>query len=479
MTAVRDPANAALCHARAREAAARGDLNAAFRDSLMALALDSETPAHRVQAFALLRVMSGYRTLPDLVWDALIRCCADPGLDMQPLALVVKETIGRAPLTAEALDHPVVLTMLRRAINIDPGIEQAFTRLRREALLSSPALLMARPALAAAMAAQAQRCAFPWMEERDETAALERADIDPGIRAMYRAPAAPFLDNLPRLTKIDDATSLLVQAQYRRHPYPPWDAPSGASTHLPIDPKRILIAGCGTGQAVVALARQFPNAEITAFDLSPESVSYAKTKAAQFVPGRVKFGVGDILRASDIGCDFDVVESTGVLHHMADPLAGLKALARVTRPGGLLKLALYSERGRGAVVAARALVKDEGFTDTPADMRRARQRLMALPDDHPAKPVVRTPDFFSLDALHDLVFNAVEHRTTPLGLRNMIRDASLMFEGFELADIRVAQAYRAAYPNDPNARDLAHWDAFEAARPDAFAEMYHFWCSKP
>ena len=50
---------------------------------------------------------------------------------------------------------------------------------------------------------------------------------------------------------------------------------------------------------------------------------------------------------------FDLVESSGVLHHMEDPQEGWRILTGLVKPGGLMKIALYSEIARQDVVAAR------------------------------------------------------------------------------------------------------------------------------
>ena len=64
------------------------------------------------------------------------------------------------------------------------------------------------------------------------------------------------------------------------------------------------------------------------------------------------FGRGD--GESESG-DFDIIEVTGVLHHMKDPEEGLAALAKLLRTGGAIKIALYSKRAReySGVYAAR------------------------------------------------------------------------------------------------------------------------------
>ena len=62
----------------------------------------------------------------------------------------------------------------------------------------------------------------------------------------------------------------------------------------------------------------------------------------------------DILDLPALGERFDLIDSFGVLHHMAEPATGLQVLATLLRPDGFLFVGLYSEIGREAVAAARA-----------------------------------------------------------------------------------------------------------------------------
>ena len=58
----------------------------------------------------------------------------------------------------------------------------------------------------------------------------------------------------------------------------------------------------------------------------------------------------DILHLHHLGKEFDIIESTGVLHHMDEPMVGWKALVDLLKPGGLMKIGLYSDLARQHIV---------------------------------------------------------------------------------------------------------------------------------
>ena len=105
-----------------------------------------------------------------------------------------------------------------------------------------------------------------------------------------------------------------------------------------------MIAGCGTGNHSI-IATRYKNANILAVDLSLSSLAYAKRKTEELGYKNIEYLHADILDLNKLNKKFDVIESSGVLHHMKDPIAGLKVLVDILEPHGFLKLGLYSESG--------------------------------------------------------------------------------------------------------------------------------------
>jgi len=245
----------------------------------------------------------------------------------------------------------------------------------------------------------------------------------------------------------------------------------------PID---VLIAGCGTGrQAIVAALGYGQPLHLTAIDLSAASLAYASRMARRYGADSVDFVQADLLDLDLLRQDFDVIEAVGVLHHLAEPLAGWQALVRRLRPGGLMNVAIYSERGRQDVVAARSAIASLGLAPTPEGIRRLRRMVLDAPADARdwRATVRRFTDFFTLSGCRDLLFNVLEHRFTPLALRSMLNELDL-----ELLSVDVPMAvlarYRARFPDDPAGLDLAGWDRFEADDPAIFSGMIGLWCRR-
>ena len=71
-----------------------------------------------------------------------------------------------------------------------------------------------------------------------------------------------------------------------------------------------------------------------AVDLSLSSLGYAQRKAREMGLSGIEFAQADLLELGATGRSFDVVECSGVLHHMADPFAGWRMLLSLLRPGG-------------------------------------------------------------------------------------------------------------------------------------------------
>ncbi len=333
-------------------------------------------------------------------------------------------------------------------------------------------------------------------------AALAQRDWPDAVRAILLqqveepAEEARHRAEIPRLTAIEDAGSQAVRAQYEVNPYPRWTKIAQIGTpktldhylreRFPLAPFRALgkpkldylIAGCGAGQQVASVAQSFSNAEITAIDLSLTSLGYAKRQTAKIGLTDIAFGQADILELASLGRTFDIINSSGVLHHISDGYAGWRVLLSVLRPGGIMRVALYSTLARRHIEACRRYIAAKGYSGSAADIRQCRQDIMAMPQDEPIRSVMTIIDFFSTSDCRDLLFHVEEHTSTIPELAEFLATNNLAFLGFEMEPGAMRQ-YAERFPDDPAQTNLAHWHAFEQDNPDTFIAMYEFWLQKP
>ena len=326
------------------------------------------------------------------------------------------------------------------------------------------------------------------------------APVDAVITQQVREPAeeARLRDSMPQLTPIEDMVSRLVREQYEQSPYPRWvkppPPPSRPATidqfirlnfpypDLPCRPLGkqgaldVLVAGCGTGQQLFDIAQRLAGPRILAIDLSRASLAFARRQAEAHRLAGVEFGQADILALGALGRSFDVIDCGGVLHHLADPLAGWRVLVSLLRPNGLMKIALYSERARGAIMAAQQRAQALGYGATPDGIRAFRQVLMREPAGEIDAPV-RNGDFFSLSTCRDLLFHVQEHRFTLPQVAAFLGEAGLRLIGMDTA-ARTRRAYSTRFPADPALTNLGNWDLFEQTNPMTFVGMYQFWVQK-
>jgi hypothetical protein len=162
---------------------------------------------------------------------------------------------------------------------------------------------------------------------------------------------------------------------------------------------------------------------------------------------------------------------------MADPWAGWQVLLSLLRPGGFMRLGLYSKLGRQDVNAARALIARRGYAATTQDIRRSRQDILQLPEGEPARGVARHLDFFTVSECRDMLFHVQEHQLTLSEIANFVGENEIEFLGF-VADSDVISRFRARSPQPDAGRDLGLWQDFETENPGVFAGMYQFWIRK-
>lgn len=128
---------------------------------------------------------------------------------------------------------------------------------------------------------------------------------------------------------------------------------------------RIVEVGCGTGQMSLFLASA--DRMVIGADLTRASLELAAAAAERFRLPRVRFVETDLFHPGLAAHSFDVVYSSGVLHHTPDPRAAFAALARLARPGGVVVLGLYNAFARIPHRLRRGLARATGFRFVPFD----------------------------------------------------------------------------------------------------------------
>jgi tetratricopeptide (TPR) repeat protein/SAM-dependent methyltransferase len=375
------------------------------------------------------------------------------------------------------------------------GVAAAACRTKLLALLDVNA--MVPPFLLLAVAAY-----FPLYSLRDASrllAANEPDPVDEVLRQQVREPLEEqaLRPGIERLTPITSGVSEEVRDQYEQNPYPRWvklpirdralrfneELPCALLfapfTPIPDDSAlELLVAGCGTGSHSILSAQRFRGVRVLAVDLSLSSLSYAKRKTQELGITNIEYAHADILKLGDIARTFDVIESVGVLHHLADPFMGWRILLSVLRPGGFMRLGFYSELARRHVVKTREFIAARGYASTPEDIRRFRRDVTAQDRGAELQWLNLTSDFSSTSACRDLLFHVQEHRLTLGQIESFLTEFGLHFVGFEL-DHRVVYQYHARFADDPSGTNLRNWARFETENPDTFFGMYQFWIQKP
>jgi SAM-dependent methyltransferase/Flp pilus assembly protein TadD len=298
--------------------------------------------------------------------------------------------------------------------------------------------------------------------------------------------------HIEALRPVADDVSRKVQEQYEESPYPRWERleplpAMDSATYLqnilpypvpyPIqlpDAPRILIAGCGTGRHTLMTSSLLPRASILNVDLSRASLAYALLKAKEYgKDSQNRFLQADILDLGALDERFDIVECSGVLHHMGDPMAGWHILSDRLKPGGLMKIGLYSRTARQDIIRTREEIARTGLTDSAEDMRRWRA---AAVEQHHA--FMHSPDFYTRSSLRDLIFHRQERQYTLPEIQQSVDALGLKFVGL-LYDPVLFSLYQQHFPDSQDMTDLTRWQQLEEAIPSLFFRMYQFWCYKP
>lgn len=306
---------------------------------------------------------------------------------------------------------------------------------------------------------------------------------------------AEIKKSIKSLSKIVNPISQNVQKQYEENPYPRWISierfiPQNFLIHLnnDIQPNKIeynnkfdnpnvLIAGCGTGRHPIANS-MYKDAKILAVDLSLASLAYAKRKSDELGVKNIEYLHADILQLKDLKRKFDVIESSGVLHHMDDPIAGLRVLHDILEPHGFLKLGLYSETARKEVVKGREFIKSKKFKDTNENIRICRQLFFKEQENLSLKNSIQSSDFYSLSSVRDLFFHTQEHRYTIPQISKILNDFNFEFLGFFSLHPSIKHKFSDHFPKDKKNISLENWHEFELNNPDTFLGMYQFWLKK-
>lgn len=277
-----------------------------------------------------------------------------------------------------------------------------------------------------------------------------------------------------------DDISEKVRGHYEENPYPRWRCVHVYNT--PLKPSgefcEHLVAGCGTGFGLCSTALMKPHATITAIDISKASLSYAKGKAQELGLRNITFYHADILNLKELDQEFDIIECSGVLHHMDEVKAGWAALLEKLKPQGKMNIGLYSKTARNDINCARDIIAKSGLKAVHSDIKKAREMIFDLPKDNPARSVLKRHDFYSTSGCRDLLFHEQEIQMTLPEIENILGDLNLGFEGFNTLPANIIQKYKALFSDDPKCLNLQNWHMFELDNPDTFKGMYQFWCTR-
>jgi len=374
------------------------------------------------------------------------------------------EALGAGGLASIAQDE-LLIALLKATPVTDVELERVLTLLRSgllSAARSNDAAAAAEPVLrlSAALAQQGFLNGYVWAKSAQDVSQLGSLQNLVAAALQSGQPVAPQwltalasyqpLSALPFAAalsqQVTDKPVMAVTPQkpvsidaYLRRGFPNATMrPIGKTTGLDI-----LIAGSGSGQTAIEMASRHPGSHIAVCD--------------------------DASDASAMTQRFDVIEATNAR-------IALTQLAALLRPNGVMRLRVHGDTLQQAITSARDFAHAGNYQPDADGLSLLRQNILQLRDDHPARRLTQRPEFYVLAPLHDLIFGE-EHTLTLGNAQNLLSDAGLALLGVDV-DTRIGDRYRARFPQDTSASDLANWQILDREDSTIPAMSYDLWVQK-
>ncbi|NTV52214.1 MAG: class I SAM-dependent methyltransferase, partial [Candidatus Firestonebacteria bacterium] len=237
---------------------------------------------------------------------------------------------------------------------------------------------------------------------------------------------------------------------------------------------RALDAGCGRGAGVIANAQLQPDVAFTGMDLNRVAMAEARQEAARQGVGNIDFVEADLMSPDPAALpaeDFDVIYSSGVIHHLSDPLTGLRNLKNKLAPHGVMAIMVYAAHGREPLQRVQQAVQLLGVER--GDFARGIALGRELTEDAAARGVFQSTPWESTWKCNDVEFvdrclHVNETSYTVAAFFELLQQAGLRFvQWLEPADWSVArhlpegplrdQALRLPEPEQYRLLELIRW----------------------
>ena len=250
---------------------------------------------------------------------------------------------------------------------------------------------------------------------------------------------------------MSDPRADVVAKQYEKWTYPEpiqnletwltnnwqWFDPSHAHRVLwpdrPYQPDMdILIAGCGTNQASV-FAYTNRAAKVVAVDVSQASLDHNRYLKDKYSLKNLELHLLPIEDVPSLDKKFDLIVSTGVLHHMAEPKVGMKALADCLRPDGVAAIMLYARYGRTGVELMQAIFRELGLEQNEESLSMVKEATNSLSPSHPLQSYISIAPDLKFDAgMVDTFLHGRDRSYTVEDCLDLVDSAGLVFQDWFL-----------------------------------------------
>lgn len=174
---------------------------------------------------------------------------------------------------------------------------------------------------------------------------------------------------------------------------------------------------------------RWPNARVVGIDVSAASIAVAEELKRKHNLENLEVRQLAVERAGELGERFEHVVCTGVLHHLADPDIGLRALRDAQAPSGAMHVMLYAPYGRAGIYLLQEYCRRIGVGWSDSDVRALLATLKALPADHPLVPLLRNaPDFATSAGVADALLHPRDRSYSVAQIFEFVEGAGLTFE---------------------------------------------------